>query len=120
MIAWSHQGIPLIAAAISITSLVEGCFEKDYAMTGRKNISHVKDPSFKPMMRSLALELMIYGPLVTIYFLVVFAFAKDLLVRMYHEILVVYSVVALLMIVAQGVLLEALTSWLLRKIGLRH
>jgi hypothetical protein len=79
-----------------------------------------KDPSFKPMMRSLALELIIYGPLVTIYFLIVIYFGKDLLLRIYAEQPVFYSIVTLSVIVAQGVLLEALTSWLLRKIGLRH
>jgi len=89
-------------------------------MSGRKNLLTQSDPSFKPMLRSLALELVIYGPLVTLYFLLIFAFARDLLVSIYHEMPVVYSIVALLMIVGQGVLLEALTSWLLRKIGLRH
>ena len=89
-------------------------------MNDRKKSSSQKDPSFKPMMRSLALELAIYGPLVTIYFLLILAFARDLLLRMYNEMPVVYSVVTLLMIVGQGVLLEALTSWLLRKIGLRY
>jgi hypothetical protein len=84
-----------------------------------KKTNLTKDPSFKPMMRSLALELVIYAPLVTIYFFLVLLFAKDLLLKIYYEMPVIYSVVTLLVIVAQGVLLEALTSWLLRKIGLR-
>ncbi len=79
-----------------------------------------RDPSFKPMMRSMGLELVIYAPLVTIYFLIVITFAKDLLLHIYYEMPVIYSIVTLLVIVAQGVLLEALTSWLLRRIGLRH
>jgi hypothetical protein len=89
-------------------------------MSDKKNPTSQRDPSFKPMMRSLGLELAFYGPLVTIYFLIVMAFAKDLLLQIYYEMPVVYSVVTLFVIVAQGVLLEALTSWLLRKIGLRH
>jgi hypothetical protein len=89
-------------------------------MNDRKKPSSQKDPSFKPLMRSLGIELAIYAPLVTIYFLIVISFAKDLLLRIYYELPVVYSIVTLLLIVAQGVLLEALTSWLLRKIGLRH
>jgi hypothetical protein len=89
-------------------------------MSERKRTSLPRDPSFKPMMRSLGIELLVYAPLVTIYFLIVIYFAKDLLLRIYYELPVVYSVVTLLVIVAQGVLLEALTSWLLRKIGLRR
>jgi hypothetical protein len=88
-------------------------------MPEEKKTHFTKDPSFKPMMRSLALELAIYSPLVTIYFFLVLLFAKDLLLKIYYEMPVIYSVVTLLVIVAQGVLLEALTSWLLRKIGLR-
>lgn len=88
-------------------------------MTERMKTDSPKDPSFKPMMRSLVLELAIYGPLVTIYFFVVMLLAKDFLQTIYYEKPVIYSIVTLLVIVAQGVLLEALTSWLLRKIGLR-
>ncbi len=88
-------------------------------MTKGTKIDSPKDPSFKPLMRSLALELAIYGPLVTIYFFIVLYFAKDLLLKIYYEMPVIYSIVTLLVIVAQGVLLEALTSWLLRRIGLR-
>jgi len=88
-------------------------------MTKGTKTDSPKDPSFKPLMRSLALELAIYGPLVTIYFFLVLYFGKDLLLKIYYEIPVIYSIVTLLVIVAQGVLLEALTSWLLRRIGLR-
>jgi hypothetical protein len=89
-------------------------------MNDRKISTTQRDPSLKPMMRSLGLELVVYAPLVTIYFLLVITFAKDLLLQIYYEMPVIYSIVTLLVIVAQGVLLEALTSWLLRKIGLRH
>lgn len=77
------------------------------------------DPSFKPLMRNLSIELAIYAPLVTIYYLLVLQFAKTPLVRLYYETPVIYATVAILTIVGQGVLLEALTSWLIRRIGLR-
>ncbi|NIM93243.1 MAG: hypothetical protein GTO18_05975 [Anaerolineales bacterium] len=77
------------------------------------------DPSFRPLMRSLAIELAIYAPLVTIYFFVVIRFLKEPLVRLYQENLTVYAIATLVVIVIQGVLLEMLTSWLLRRIGLR-
>ena len=77
------------------------------------------DPSFKPLMRNLSLELVIYAPLVTLYFFIFMRFAKEPLVRLYHETPVLYAIAAGLVIIGQGVLLEALTSWLLRRIGLR-
>jgi hypothetical protein len=77
------------------------------------------DPSFKPLMRSLTLELFIYAPLVTIYFIVVLHFLKDPLIQLYQEGSTSYAFITLILILAQGVLLEVFTSWLLRRIGLR-
>ncbi len=88
-------------------------------MTGKLNSAERSDPSLRPLMRSLAIELAIYAPLVTVYFILVVHFAKQPLVDLYHEAPVLYAIVATLVIIAQGVLLEAVTSWLLRKIGLR-
>jgi hypothetical protein len=78
------------------------------------------DPSFKPLFRSLIIELAIYAPLVTGYFILVILFVKEPLVQLYQDQPVLYAITATIVIVAQGVLLEALTSWLLRKIGLRY
>jgi hypothetical protein len=70
-------------------------------------------------MRSLSIELAIYAPLVTVYFILIVQFAKEPLVDLYHQSPVLYAIIATVVIIAQGVLLEAMTSWLLRKIGLR-
>jgi hypothetical protein len=89
-------------------------------MTGDLSKSGRSDPSFEPLMRSLAIELAIYAPLVALYFFIVLRLAWGFLSRLYVESPVEYSIVALLIIIGQGVLLEALTSWLLRRIGLRQ
>lgn len=78
-----------------------------------------KDPSLGPLLRSVGLELLIYTPLVTAYLVVVLHFAPRLFTELFHQSLTAYSVVTLLVIVGQGVLLEILTSWLLRRFGLR-
>ena len=88
-------------------------------MTEKLEKTKQVDPSFKPLMRNLSIELAIYAPLVTAYFFIFMRFAKEPLVRLYHETPVLYAIAAGLVIVGQGVLLGALTSWLLRKIGLR-
>jgi hypothetical protein len=89
-------------------------------MSEKPEFTEGKDPSFKPLMRSLALEAVFYTPLVIGYFLLVQRFAKEPLFRLYKDMTVGYAILGTLLIVAQGVLLEALTSWLLRRIGLRN
>ncbi len=79
-----------------------------------------RDPSFGPLMRSLAIEAVFYAPLVVFYFLLLRAFVREPLFQLYKEIPVAYAIAGTILIVGQGVLLEALTSWLLRRIGLRH
>jgi hypothetical protein len=88
-------------------------------MTQKTDSQLQEDPSIKPILRSIAIEILIYIPLAAIYTLVVLALAKDLLLQIYFELPTVYAIVTLLAILAQGVLLEAFTSWILRKIGLR-
>lgn len=71
-------------------------------------------------MRSMALELAIYGPLVTIYFLLFLHFLEDPFILLYQQNPGLYAFASTLAIVLQGVLLERLTSWLLRRVGLRQ
>jgi hypothetical protein len=89
-------------------------------MSGNSESSHRIDPSFVPLMRSLALELVIYGPLVTLYFFIVLRTANDWLTSLNNTSSTAFAVVSVLLIVGQGVMLEILTSWLLRRIGLRY
>jgi hypothetical protein len=77
------------------------------------------DPSLRPLLRSVLLELAIYAPLVLLYFLLVLRYANDFLTELYKSDTVLYAVVATAAIIAQAVLLERLTAWLLRRFGLR-
>mgnify|MGYP001820153511 CR=1 FL=1 len=77
------------------------------------------DPSLLPLLRSLLLELVIYAPLVLLYFLLVLRYANDYLTELYNRDTTLYAIVATAAIVAQAVLLERLTAWLLRRFGLR-
>jgi len=77
------------------------------------------DPSLQPLIRSLLAELLIYTPLVILYFLLILRVAENYLARLYLQAPLPYAVAAIVAIVGQGVLLEWLTSWLLRQFGLR-
>lgn len=79
-----------------------------------------RDPSFGPLMRSLAIEALFYAPIAVGYFLLFKLLINEPLLRLYKEIPVGYAIIGTLIMVAQGILLEALTSWLLRRIGLRN
>lgn len=73
------------------------------------------------IIRNFIFELLIYGGLVFLYFLVVLRLLGEPLTRLYHmEPPTYYAVVALVLIVAQGVVLEYITSFLLRLLGLEQ
>jgi hypothetical protein len=84
-------------------------------ITGRVS----SDPSLRPLLRSLLLELAIYTPLVVIYFFLVLRYANDYLTQLYQSDTVLYAIIATAAIVAQAALLERLTAWFLRRFGLR-
>ena len=83
------------------------------------NETQPSDPSLRPLLRSLLLELAIYIPLVVAYFLIVLRFANRYLTELYYRDIVLYAIVATSAIVMQVLLLERLTAWLLRRFGLR-
>ena len=70
----------------------------------------------KQSLRSFALECLVYGALVTAYFFLVLHYLGDWLNQLFHSDRSLYSVVALALIIGQGLLLELLTRLLLRLI----
>ena len=65
-------------------------------------------------LRAFVVELLIYAVLVTIYFFAVLHFLGGWLVRLATEHIQTYAIVAILLIVGQAVVLEAITTGLLR------
>ena len=83
-------------------------------------IEEDRDPSFRPLMRSLAIEAVFYAPIAIGYFLLYQRFVYKPLFRLYNEIPIGYAILGTFLIIIQGILLEMVTSWLLRRIGLRN
>lgn len=79
-----------------------------------------QDPSLHPLLRSILLEIAIYVPIVAVYYWVILRYASDKFTSLFQDSLPLYAIAATLAIIIQGVLLEMLTSWLLRRFGLRH
>jgi hypothetical protein len=69
--------------------------------------------------RSFVLELLVYGALVIIYVVFVITAMESWLHGLYDQSKTRYAVVALLLIIGQGVVLEMVTSFLLRLIRSR-
>ena len=65
-------------------------------------------------LRAFALELVIYTALVTVYFFAVLHFLGDWLVTLETQHIRTYAIAAILLIIGQAVVLEAVTTGLMR------
>lgn len=65
-------------------------------------------------LRSFILELFVYALLVSVYVLIVLNFMGGWLKNLYDHGKTRYAIICLLLIIGQGVVLEAITSALLR------
>ena len=78
----------------------------------------MKKQKMRVMVRNFAIELIIYSILVVAYFVVALRLLGKSLAGLFHSNLTTYAFVSLGLIVAQGVLLDALTSFLLDRLNL--
>jgi hypothetical protein len=78
----------------------------------------VKDPRFRKLVGNFVIEILIYAALVFGYFLLVLRLLGEPLESLFSRNLVLYAIIGLVLIVAQAVLLEAITSFIMRWLGL--
>lgn len=78
----------------------------------------MKDPRLRRLVGNFIVEILIYGALVIGYFLLVLRLIGEPLERLFSRNLILYAIVGLSLIVAQAVLLEAVTSVIMRWLGL--
>jgi hypothetical protein len=71
-------------------------------------------PAFS--IRAFLIELVIYSILVVGYFFAVLHFLSGWISQLEKSHLVIYAFVAIALIIVQGVLLESVTTWLMRKL----
>lgn len=70
----------------------------------------------KNLLRNFLLESAIYGVLLIIYFYLVLRLLNNMLTNLFDKNLVAYSILALALIIGQGVLLERISSFILDQI----
>ena len=74
----------------------------------------------RKILSSLLVEIPVYAGLVTVYFFLVLHFLGGWLKEIFDSNKLVYAIVALALIVGQGVVLETLTTWLLNFVRPRN
>lgn len=76
--------------------------------------------NYKQLIGNFAIELVIYGGLVTVYYFLALRLLASPLTNLFQHNLPVYAAIGLLLIVAQAMLLESLTVYLLERLGLQR
>ncbi len=74
----------------------------------------------KRLVFNLIIEFIIYGGLVTLYFLVILRYLNEPIKNLFDNNLTFYAIVSLILIVLQGVVLERLTFYILDWVGLKR
>ena len=77
-------------------------------------------PNLQKLVRNFIIELAVYGILLVIYFFAVLQFFGGILNDLYLDNTTLYAVVGLALIVVQAVVLEAVTSYLIRLLHLER
>ncbi len=78
------------------------------------------DTDARRLIRNFLIEVVLYGILVAIYFVLVLRTIGDWLTALYYENLTLYAFVALALIVTQAVVLEMVTTFLIERLGLER
>ena len=74
----------------------------------------------RALVRNFVIEVLVYSALVLAYFFLVLRFLADPLRQLFDNHLVLYAFVSLALIVIQGAVLEAVTSFLISRLGLER
>jgi hypothetical protein len=80
----------------------------------------LKNPDVKILLRNFLIELVIYSMLVVAYVYLALRLLADPLEALFRSNLVVYAFLGLILILAQAVLLEAVTSFIVNRLKLER
>lgn len=95
--------------------------ERDRIITEDRPPEHDVDKvKFSTLVRNFIIELVLYALLVVVYFLVVLRWLGEPLVELFSQNPTLYAPVGLILILLQGVALEAVTSFLISRLGMER
>ena len=78
----------------------------------------MKRPNIRILVRNFIIEILVYGVLLVGYFYLVLQYLGDFLTNLFNNQLYIYAFLGLGLIVVQAVLLEMITSYLIRLLRL--
>lgn len=76
------------------------------------------DPKTRKRLRLFGIQMLIYGTLVVIYLYLIWRYLERWLVWLYQEDLPLYAVISLAFIVLQAVVLDTVTTVIMKRLGL--
>lgn len=85
-----------------------------------KNENNDLQTPWRVLIINFAIEILVYAFLVVLYFYLVLRLLESFLAEIFQNNLVVYAFLGLGLIVAQGVLLEMVTSFILDRLKLER
>lgn len=77
-------------------------------------------PNLRKLVRNFIIELAVYGVLLVVYFFAVLQFLGGMLSNLFLNNMTLYAFVGLILIITQAVVLEAVTSFLIRLLHLER
>jgi hypothetical protein len=77
-------------------------------------------PNLRKLVRNFIIELAVYGMLLVVYFFAVLQFLGGMLSNLFLNNMSLYAIVGLALIITQAVVLEAVTSYLIRLLHLER
>ena len=76
--------------------------------------------NYRVLLRNFVIEIVIYGSLITAYYFVALRLVASPLSNLFTNNLSHYAIIGLVLIVAQAMLLDRLTTYLLERLGLQR
>ncbi|OGO29643.1 MAG: hypothetical protein A2136_10750 [Chloroflexi bacterium RBG_16_54_11] len=78
------------------------------------------DVNYRALVINFAIEMLLYAILVVAYFFIVLRLLNGVLTRLFQNNLTLYALIGLGLVVAQGVFLEAITSFILDRLNIQR
>lgn len=76
------------------------------------------DPKTRKRLRAFGIQMIIYALLVTVYLYLVWRYLEEWLLLLFQRNLPLYAVVSLAFIVVQAVVLDTVTTMIMKRLGL--
>jgi uncharacterized membrane protein (DUF485 family) len=102
--------------------MVSLCAQGDLTVAGTSLLQEqdAMNSETRRKLRNFVIEMILYSVMVSVYLWLAITYLADWLVALFNSNLIAYAIVAILFIVAQSVLLDSLTSFIMDRLGVER